>query len=202
MRSGLRAAAPLLTHPRFEVIPTDSIEGTVVEKLPRDVTVTVTTSAAKGPRCDRGPCRALGKAGLHGRAAHLGAFRQGRGAPCRYRRSPERLRDRGCLRPGGRCVILRSAASTAPCRSSRRLDALGRPFPCVGITGYPESHPEIPDDVTIQAMWDKRHYATYIVSNLCFDARTVKRWINASRARCRYCRCTGDWRDRSTARGC
>ena len=38
----------------------------------------------------------------------------------------------------------------------RELDGLGRPFAQVGITGYPESHPNIADDVTIQAMWDKR----------------------------------------------
>jgi len=41
------------------------------------------------------------------------------------------------------------------------LDALGRPFAHVGITGYPESHPEISDDVTVQAMWDKRHYGLH-----------------------------------------
>jgi methylenetetrahydrofolate reductase (NADPH) len=50
------------------------------------------------------------------------------------------------------------------------LSELGRPFPAVGITGIPESHPTISDDVTVQAMWDKREHATYIVSNLCFDA--------------------------------
>ena len=70
-----------------------------------------------------------------------------------------------------------------PCPSSVELDALGRPFAHMGITGYPESHPEISDDVTVQAMWDKRHYATYIVSNLCFDAATVRRWIRRVRER-------------------
>src|SRR6266851_3093749 len=50
-----------------------------------------------------------------------------------------------------------------------RLTEMGRPFARVGITGYPESHPRIKDDITIQAMWDKRHHAAYIVSNLCFD---------------------------------
>ena len=46
---------------------------------------------------------------------------------------------------------------------------MGRPFARVGITGYPESHPRIDDDITVQAMWDKRHHSSYIVSNLCFD---------------------------------
>ena len=53
----------------------------------------------------------------------------------------------------------------------------------IGITGYPQSHPRIEDDVTIQAMWDKRQYATYIVSNICFDPATLRRWIARVRRR-------------------
>jgi methylenetetrahydrofolate reductase (NADPH) len=64
-----------------------------------------------------------------------------------------------------------------------RLDELGRPFSRIGITGYPESHPKIHDDITIQAMWDKRRYASYIVSNVCFDAAQLGRWIGRIRAR-------------------
>jgi len=64
-----------------------------------------------------------------------------------------------------------------------RLSALGSPFPKVGITGYPESHPSIEDDITIQSMWDKRRHATYIVSNLCFDPRVIARWAVRVRRR-------------------
>ncbi|HEX9032796.1 MAG TPA: methylenetetrahydrofolate reductase, partial [Streptosporangiaceae bacterium] len=63
------------------------------------------------------------------------------------------------------------------------LTEMGRPFSRVGITGYPESHPKIGDDVTIQAMWDKRRHATYIVSNLCFDPATLRHWIQRVRRR-------------------
>jgi len=64
-----------------------------------------------------------------------------------------------------------------------RLAEMGGPFSRIGITGYPESHPKIHDDITIQAMWDKRKYATYIVSNVCFDAAGLGRWIQRIRAR-------------------
>ena len=64
-----------------------------------------------------------------------------------------------------------------------RLTEMGRPFVRVGITGYPESHPKIHDDITIQAMWDKRRYASYIVSNVTFDAAGLGRWIGRIRAR-------------------
>ena len=60
---------------------------------------------------------------------------------------------------------------------------MGRPFARVGITGYPESHPKIDDDITIQSMWDKRRHAAYLVSNLCFDPATLRRWITRVRAR-------------------
>jgi methylenetetrahydrofolate reductase (NADPH) len=64
-----------------------------------------------------------------------------------------------------------------------RLAEMGNPFPRTGITGYPESHPRIEDDITVQAMWDKRRHASYIVSNLCFDPGLLRRWINRVRAR-------------------
>jgi len=63
------------------------------------------------------------------------------------------------------------------------LTNLGRPFSQVGITGYPQSHPKIEDDVIVQAMWDKRHHATYVVSNLCFDPATLTQWIARIRRR-------------------
>jgi methylenetetrahydrofolate reductase (NADPH) len=64
-----------------------------------------------------------------------------------------------------------------------RLTELGRPFSRIGITGYPESHPKIHDDITIQAMWDKRKHASYIVSNVCFDPAAIARWIQRIRGR-------------------
>ena len=63
------------------------------------------------------------------------------------------------------------------------LTALGRPFAQVGITGYPESHPTINDDLTVQAMWDKRRHATHVVSNLTFDPAVVRGWIRRMRDR-------------------
>ncbi len=53
----------------------------------------------------------------------------------------------------------------------------------IGVTGYPESHPFIDDDITVQAMWDKRRFATYIVSNVCFDPRTIAKWVKRVRRR-------------------
>jgi methylenetetrahydrofolate reductase (NADPH) len=53
----------------------------------------------------------------------------------------------------------------------------------VGITGYPESHAFISDDTTIQAMFDKVPFATYIVSQITFDADVIATWIRRVRDR-------------------
>ena len=60
---------------------------------------------------------------------------------------------------------------------------LGHQFEEVGITGYPESHPLIPDETTIQAMFDKARFATYIVSQICFDSAVTLDWIERVWAR-------------------
>jgi methylenetetrahydrofolate reductase (NADPH) len=53
----------------------------------------------------------------------------------------------------------------------------------VGIAGYPQSHPFIDDDITIQSMWDKRRFATYIVSQICFRPKAVAGWVRRLRRR-------------------
>ena len=50
---------------------------------------------------------------------------------------------------------------------------IGHPFEQVGITGYPESHPLISDAATIKAMFAKARFATYIVSQVCFDSKVT-----------------------------
>ena len=183
MRPGLRAAGPLLAHhPRYEVIPTDGIEEVVVGSLPREVTVTVTASPRKGLEATVELAESLRKLGY-------------RVVP---RISARLVLDESHLEEivarltacGIEDVFVPAGDADPPhgkfpsaLSLLEGLEALGRPFPHIGITGYPESHPAISDDVTIQAMWDKRRYATYIVSNLCFDAATVRHWIRRVRAR-------------------
>ena len=182
MSAGLKAAGPLVANSRFEVIPTDSIQESVLEWVPLDVTVTVTASPSKGLDATLGLAERLCKHGYrvvpHVSArlvvdeAHLADIVD-RLTACGVEDIFVPAGDAD--RPAGR---FENALSLLV-----QLDSLGRPFARMGITGYPESHPSIGDDVTVQAMWDKRHYATYIVSNLCFDAATLRRWIKRIRER-------------------
>jgi len=182
MNAGRKAAARLLERARYEVIPTDSIEEAVVTFVPRDVTVTVTASPTKGLEATIALAERLA---AHGYVVvpHISARLV---VDDRHLSEiSERLRARAiddifvpagdADPPAGRYDSALSLLVD--------LDKLGRPFSRIGITGYPQSHPRIDDDVTVQAMWDKRQYATYIVSNLCFDPSVVRRWIKRVRTR-------------------
>jgi methylenetetrahydrofolate reductase (NADPH) len=182
MRNSLRAATTLLVHPRYEIIPSASIEEKVIEWVPRDVTITVTASPSKGLDATFDLTETL-RANGYRVVPHVAA-RQ-----VRDRVHLEEITAR-LLACGVEDVFVPAGDADPPAGiydSSFsllvELDSLGRPFPRVGITGHPESHPTISDDVTIQAMWDKRRFATYIVSNLCFNAATVRHWIERVRAR-------------------
>jgi methylenetetrahydrofolate reductase (NADPH) len=48
----------------------------------------------------------------------------------------------------------------------------------VGIGGYPEGHPLIDDEELDRALVDKQPFASYIVSQLCFDAGAILGWIS------------------------
>ena len=76
-------------------------------------------------------------------------------------------------------------SATTPTRSAcwRTCTRWTKPFEQVGIAGYPETHPKIDDDLTVQAMWDKRRHATHVVSNLTFDAGAIKSLGRAGCAR-------------------
>ena len=181
-RSGLARVAPLLRAPRYEVFPGAGTEQAILEWVPRELTVTVTASPTRGlePTLDL----ATSLAG-HGYTAvpHVTA---------RLVRDDAHLADIVArLTAAGISDIFVPGGDADPPAGRfhsalellERLAEMGRPFARVGITGYPESHPKIDDDITIQSMWDKRRHAAYLVSNLCFDPATLRRWITRVRAR-------------------
>jgi methylenetetrahydrofolate reductase (NADPH) len=52
----------------------------------------------------------------------------------------------------------------------------------IGVGCYPEGHPKIDDADLIQALRDKQESADYMVSQLCFDAASLTRWIDKIRS--------------------
>jgi methylenetetrahydrofolate reductase (NADPH) len=172
----------LLRGPRFEVLPTKGTEEAVQEWVPAGMTVTVTASPVKGLDATIDLAERLAARGYRV-VPHLAARSVADDA--HLDRIVARLKAVGCddvFVPGGDATHPAGRFDSA-LPLLERLTEMGSPFSRIGITGYPESHPKIHDDITIQAMWDKRRYATYIVSNVCFDAAQLGRWIGRIRAR-------------------
>ncbi|MFJ9539069.1 5,10-methylenetetrahydrofolate reductase [Streptomyces sp. NPDC101225] len=179
---GAAGAGTLLGRVRYEVLPAGATEEKVLAHVPRDVVVTVTASPVKGlePTLD-----------LTGRLAAHG-YRVVPHVPARLLRDDVHLKD-VVERLGGAGVddvFVPAGDAESPAGPYpgalpvlRRLGELGSPFARVGITGHPESHPLIHDDLTVQAMRDKHAHATYIVGNLCFDPRVLGEWIGRIRRR-------------------
>jgi methylenetetrahydrofolate reductase (NADPH) len=63
------------------------------------------------------------------------------------------------------------------------VDGLGHRFPNVGVAGYPEPHPFIPDEVLVQSLKRKLPYATYLATQICYEADTIRQYITDLRAR-------------------
>lgn len=173
--------ASFLRSPRYEVLPTDDAAERVARYVPREVTITVTASPRRGMPAT--VLLAVALAGMGYQAVpHLSA-RMIRDAN-ELGQILDALKDAGISEVFVVAGDLREPAGQFPDALSL-LAALpsGHHLTEVGVTGYPESHPFIHDDVTIQAMWDKRRLATYIVSNMSFDAETVVSWVERVRRR-------------------
>ena len=181
-RRALARVAPLLRDPRYEVFPAAGIEDRVCRVVPPEITVAVTASEIRGLDATLELTARLAARGYQV-VPHL---------PARLVRDDGHLSaivDR-LLASGVSDVFVPAGDARQPAGRFAdavslldRLAAMGRPFGQVGVTGYPQRHPRIADQATISAMWDKRHHASYLVSNLCLDPVVLARWIRAVRAR-------------------
>jgi methylenetetrahydrofolate reductase (NADH) len=172
----------LLERVRYEVLPTVSVVDDVYAALPGGATVTVTASPSKGLEATLDTAERLAGLGFDV-VPHLAARMIA--GPRQLAEITSRLEGAGITKvfvPGGDADP-QAGAYTSALQVLEDLANGRRPFTEVGITGYPESHPSIDDDLTIQAMWDKRRHATQIVSNLAFDPDVLTAWVRRVRAR-------------------
>jgi methylenetetrahydrofolate reductase (NADPH) len=171
-----------LRRPRYEVLPLDGIADRVAEHLPADVTITVTASPSRGLATTLALAESLAGQGRQV-VPHLAARLISDEVHLKdvvQRLVDHHIREAFVIagdvnEPAGRfqgALDLLAAMAEADCQLER-----------VGIAGYPQSHPFIDDDVTIQSMWDKRHFASYIVSQICFRPKAVASWVRRLRRR-------------------
>ena len=178
----MAALAELLARARYEVLPLEGIEDAVSAHVPPEIKVTVTSSPRRGVETTLLVAEELARRG-YDVAPHVAA-RLVRNET-HLREIVARLREvgiRDVLVVGGDADEPAGAYSGAV-SILPAMAKLGHELDDVGITGYPESHPLISDEDTIQAMFDKEPYATYIVSQLCFDPQTVAWWVGRVRER-------------------
>lgn len=168
----------LLEHPKFEVLPLKNVLDQV-GYLPAGATVSVTASPTKTLEDTvnlAGDLRQRGfdviphlSARMTHDKTHLGAlldrlaglgisraFVVGGDAP-----------QRGIF-PDGYSLLL-------------AMDDLGHHLTEIGVPSYPEGHAVIPDANLRQALRDKQPYASYMTTQMCFDARAIVDFVAGCR---------------------
>ncbi|MGQ4555528.1 methylenetetrahydrofolate reductase [Halobellus sp. GM3] len=171
----------LLSRARFELLPFDSFDEEI-EQLPDGATIAVTTSPQLGIERTVERTEEAAEAGFEV-VPHIAA---------RYIEGPDELEEI-CERleaAGVTDIFVPGGDREEPVGEFESaydllvaLEDLDYEFDEVGITGYPEGHDFISDAELEEAMEKKAPYATYIVTQLCYDPETILEWIEEIRGR-------------------
>ena len=173
------AIRKLLEHPKFEIIPMKNAIAQS-EHLPEGATVSVTASPAKTLEDTLDLAAELADRG-HRVIPHLSA---------------RMVRDRGHLESllariavlGFRDVFVIGGDAEHPGEFFdagallRAIADVGAEFDSVGIGSYPEGHHVFDEDTARRALHDKRPFADYMTTQMCFDADAICTWLRAMRA--------------------
>ncbi|MFW5905791.1 MAG: methylenetetrahydrofolate reductase, partial [archaeon] len=171
----------LLTSARFELMPFESFEEEITH-LPDDATIAITTSPQLGIEATVQRAEEAAEMGFEV-VPHIAA---------RYVEDRDQLESiaRRLEEAGVTDIFVPGGDREEPAGEFESahdlLEALAETeysFEEVGITGYPEGHEFISDATLVEAMERKAPYATYIVTQLCYDPETVLEWIEEIRDR-------------------
>lgn len=174
------SVADLLGQPRLEVLPLPGVAGQVRD-LPPGATVTVTCSPSRGLEPTLALVEELATSGLRA-VPHL---------PARQVRDERHLTAIvGRLHAAGVTdVFVVGGDGPAPAGDFASglqllevMAATGAGFQRVGVPAYPEGHPEIDDATLLGALRAKQHHASYLVTQMSFDAAAILTWLRGARA--------------------
>ena len=173
-----RALARLVAGARFELIPLASALEQA-EALPPGAPVSVTASPNRGMWATVEVAAELARRG-HPTAPHLSAHMiRDRGelaellARCREAGITEAFVVGGDAKEAGAFPD-----GLALLRAIRELDG---PFERLGVPGYPQGHPQIPEDVLQAALIAKAPLASWVTTQMCFDPAAIAAWIGRIR---------------------
>ena len=179
--SAVDGAEYLLTHARFELMPFDSFEDEI-QHLPDGASIAITTSPKLG----------IEKTVERSEEAAAQGYEVIPHIAARYIEGPEQLEEiaRRLTEAGVTDIFVPGGDKEEPVGEFESahdllvaLDDIDYEFDEVGITGYPEGHDFISEDELAESMEKKAPYATYIVTQLCYDPETILEWIEAVRDR-------------------
>ena len=63
----------------------------------------------------------------------------------------------------------------------KALKKLGHNLNKIGMAAHPEGHPDVSDEILMEALEEKKDLADFIVTQMCFDAEILNDWMNQIR---------------------
>ena len=60
----------------------------------------------------------------------------------------------------------------------KALKKLGHNLNKIGMAAHPEGHPDVSDEILMEALEEKKDLANFIVTQMCFDAEILNDWMN------------------------
>lgn len=82
--------------------------------------------------------------------------------------------------PGGD-VAKPAGEFTSSLELLQAMAEIGHRLDDIGVAAYPEGHPLIGDQELLRLLLEKQRFATYLVTQMCFDARSIVRWLRGIR---------------------
>jgi methylenetetrahydrofolate reductase (NADPH) len=167
----------LLTNVSYEVVPLRTTEDAVLAHVPTSIPLTVTVTEARGIEATLRLTERLVRQGYRV-APHLAA-----------RQFVDRSQATDVLsrvrEAGVRSVFVVGGDSPQPMGPFpdaysllRHMQEVSDPFAEIGIAGYPEGHATLSQDDTDQALKQKAPLASYVITQICFDAAATGSWAD------------------------
>lgn len=175
-----RALAPLLRNPRYELLPLKGVESKL-GALPSGATVTVTCSPTLGQEATIALAERLSTRGFQV-VPHLAARQVADEA--QLAAIVDRLYTAGVwdVFVVGGDPSDRTGGFATGLELLEALDRLDHPFSAIGVPGYPEGHYLADHGTMTAALAAKQTLASYMVTQMCFDAGTICDWLRGVRA--------------------
>ena len=171
----------LLSNARYELMPFESFDEEITH-LPDDATIAITTSPQLGIERTVERAEQAAERG-YDVVPHVAA---------RYVTDREHLVDiaRRLTDAGVTDVFVPGGDREEPAGEFESaldlleaLEGTEYGFEEVGITGYPEGHAFLDEQTLSESMANKEPYATYVVTQLCYDPEAVVAWVETLRER-------------------